>query len=100
MAALQLTGNAFHRVEMEYNGKFGHNLGRIQHIGIMSRLEICYTYCLMETQTLAPTITGSQGIKSCIKYLANHPHKPIIYPSNYYDGSNVIRLTCIGNQVE
>ena len=49
---------------------------------------------------MAPTIPGSQGIKFCVKYLASHPHKPIFYPFNYYDGSNFIRFTWRGHQVE
>ena len=49
---------------------------------------------------MAPTLPGFQGIKRCVQYLASHPHKPIFYPSNSYDGSNVIRLTWSGNQVE
>ena len=49
---------------------------------------------------MAPNLTGFQGIKLCLQYLASHPHKPIFYPSNYYDGSNFIRLTWSGNQVE
>ena len=32
--------------------------------------------------------------------MARHPYKPIFYPYNYYYGSNVIRLTWSGNQVE
>ena len=32
--------------------------------------------------------------------MASHPHKPIFYPSNFYDGSNTTRLTWIGNQFE
>ena len=32
--------------------------------------------------------------------MASHPHTPIFYPFNYYDGSNVIRLTWSGNQME
>ena len=66
----------------------------------MSRLEICYSTCRIATQTVAPTITGFQGIKSCVKYLDSHPHKPIFFPSNSYDGLNVIRITWSGNQVE
>ena len=40
MNALTLTGNEFNKAEMEYHGKFGHNLGRTQHIAIMSRIDI------------------------------------------------------------
>ena len=47
-----------------------------------------------------PTFPGFQGIKRCVQYLDSHPHKPIFYPSNYYGGSNFIRLTCSGDQVE
>ena len=34
--SLPLTGNALHKLEMEYHGKFGHTLGRIHHIALMS----------------------------------------------------------------
>ena len=54
----------------------------------------------MGTQTLAPTLTGFQGINSCIQYLSIHPHKHMFYPSNYYYGSNLIRLTWSGTEVE
>ena len=84
---------------MEYHGKFVHNIGRIQLIALMSRVNICYTSCLLETQTGAPTIPVFQGLKRCIQYLASHPHN-FFYPYNYYDGSNIIRITWIGNQVE
>ena len=40
MAALPLTINALHKAEMEYHGKFGHTLGRIKHITILSIIEI------------------------------------------------------------
>ena len=32
--------------------------------------------------------------------MSSHPYKPILYPSNSYDGSNFIRLTYRGNKVE
>ena len=85
---------------MEYYEKIGHIVGRIQHIALMSRIEFLYATCRLATQTVAPTLTGLQGIKQCVQYLASHPHKPIFYPSHSYDESNVIRLTWSGNQVE
>ena len=93
MATLTLTGHALKKVEMEYHGKFGHTLGRIQHIDLMSRIDLFYATCRLATQTVAPTLPGFQGIKQCVQYLYSHPHKPIFYPSNSYDGSNFIRLT-------
>ena len=66
----------------------------------MNRIDIFNTDCRMVTQTVAPTLPGFQGLKHCIKNLASHPHKLIFYPSNYYDDSNVIRLTWSCNQVE
>ena len=47
----------------------------------------------MVTQTMAPNIPGLQGLN-------RHPHKHIFYPSDYYDGSNIIRLPWSGTQVE
>ena len=62
---------------MEYDGKFGHTLGRIQHISLMSIIDLCYATCRLATQTVAPTLPVFQGIKLCVQYLASHPHKPI-----------------------
>ena len=59
-------GHALHKAEMEYHGSFGHALGRIQHIDIMSRIDRCYTTFILATQTVAPTLPGFQGIKRCV----------------------------------
>ena len=63
-------------------------------------MDTFYATCRLGTQTVAPTLPGFQGIKRCVQYMASHPHKPIFYPYNYYDGSNVIILTWSGNQIE
>ena len=85
---------------MEYHGKIGHTLERIQHISLMIIIDIFYTTCRLANQTVAPTFLGLQGIKRCVQYLASIPHKPIFYPYNSYDGSNFVRLTWSGDQVE
>ena len=84
---------------MEYHGKFGHTLGGIQHIALISRIYMCYATCLLENQTVAPNLPGFQGIKSRVQYMVSHPHKTIFYPYNYYNSSNFIRLTQSGNKV-
>ena len=99
MATLPLTRHALHKAEMEYHGKFGHTL-RGMYFFKMSRIDLCYATCSLATQTVEPTLPGIQGMKRCVQYLYSNPHKPIFYPSNSYHGSNVIRLTCSGNQVE
>ena len=86
MAELPLTGHALHKAEMEYHVKLGHTLGRIQHIALMSRIDLFYATCRLATLTVALTLPDFQGIKHFVQYLANHPHKPIFYPSHYYDG--------------
>ena len=75
MASLILTRNVLHKSEMEYHGIFGHTLRRIQHIALLSRIDINYTACHIETQTVAPTLPGFQGIKCGIQYLDSHQHK-------------------------
>ena len=99
VVALPLTGNVRHKSETKYHGKFGHTIGRIQHISLMITIKTFYTACRIATKTVAPTIPGFQYLKCCIKYLASHPHKPIFYLYNSYDDSNVIILTWIGNKV-
>ena len=100
MVELPLTVNALHNLEMEYHGQIGHTLRRIQHISLTSRIDICYATCSKDTQNVVPNLHGFQVVKWCVQYLDSHPHKPIFYPSNYYDGSNVIIITWSGNQFE
>ena len=85
---------------MEHHGKFGHTIRQIQKTALMSRIDICYKIYRLENQTVAPTLPGFQGLNICLQYLASHPYKSTFYPSNSYDGSNTIRLTSSGNQVE
>ena len=40
MAVLPLSRNYLHKAEMEYHGKSGHTLDRIQHIFLMSIIDI------------------------------------------------------------
>ena len=54
---------------MEYHGIFGHTLGIIQHIDLMSRIKICYTSYCLATQNMSPTLPGFRGINLCIQYL-------------------------------
>ena len=84
---------------MQYHGNYVHTLGRIHNISIMSRIDSFYTAYHMGIQNVAHILPGFQGPKRCIQYLASHPHKSIFYPSNYYDDSNIFRLTWSGNQV-
>ena len=67
---------------------------------LWEELNFFYATCRIATQIVAPNIPGFQVIKQCVQYLDSHPHKSIFYPSNYYDGSNIIRLTLSGNQSE
>ena len=72
----------------------------MQRIAIMSIIDIFYTAFHLATQTVLPTLPGFLFIKRCVQYLAGHPHKPILYPSNSYYGPNAIIITWSGNQVE
>ena len=85
---------------MEYHCKFEHNIGRIQHIYIMIRIGILYIVCCLGTQNVEHNLPGFQGLKFCIQYMDRNPLKPILSSSNSYDGTNVIKLTWSGNQVE
>ena len=78
---------------MEYHGNFGHTIGFIQKIDIMSRIDICYTACRLGTKNVAPKLPGFQGIKICIQYINSNLHKNILYLYNSHEGSNVIILT-------
>ena len=64
MFAMELTGNTLHKTELEHHGELGHNLGRIKHIYLMSRFNICYETCSLATQTVSPILPGFQGTNS------------------------------------
>ena len=66
----------------------------------MITIDICYTFWRLVTQTVSPAYPGFQGLKHCVKYLNSRPHKRIFYPYSSYDGSNSIRLTWSGDQIE
>ena len=65
------TGNVPQKEEMEYHDKFGHNIGRIQHIVIMKQIDIYYTAYHLGTQTVAPNLPYFQGLKICIQFLCS-----------------------------
>ena len=94
-----LSGTTLRKSEREYYGKFGQNLGRIQHISIIIIIDIYYKYCCLITKTLAPTLPSFQVIERCIKCLGTHLHKQIFYPPNLCEGYRFIRLTWSGYQV-
>ena len=66
----------------------------------MSIIDIFNKDCHLAIRTVVLTLPCFQGINNYIQYLASHPQRPIFYTSNYYDSSNIIRLTWIGNSVE
>ena len=65
----------------------------------MGRIDIYYVTYHLSPQNVVPTLPGYKVIKSCDKYKYSHTNKPIFYPFNYYDRSNIIRITSIGNQI-
>ena len=77
MAVPPLTVKALCKEEMEYHQNFGHTLGRIHNISLMSIIDICYTACHTSTQTVAHTIPGFRDIRCCIQYMASQPHRTI-----------------------
>ena len=56
MAAIALTGNGFNKSEREYTRKFGQVIGRVQHISIITRIDVFYTKCCLGTQIVASTL--------------------------------------------
>ena len=100
MDALSLTVNSVFKEEMENYDNFKHYIGWIQHIAIISIIEIFYIDSCLGTQTITTNLPGFLCFKLCIHYLDSHPHKHIFYPYYYYDISNIIRLAWNGNQVE
>ena len=63
MAVLTLTDHALHKAEMEYHGNFGHTLGRIQRIALMTIIDLCYATFFIANHTVAPNLPDFQGIK-------------------------------------
>ena len=99
MAEITFTKTSLERSKKEYHGKFVHTLGRIQNISITRIMELFYIVCHLVTQTVASNFSVFQGLKRCTQSVSTNPSKPILYPSKYYDVSNVIIFAWIGDQV-
>ena len=67
---------------MEYHGNFWHTIGRVQHIALMSIINLCYAKCRLAIQTVSSNLPGFQGIKLCVQYMSSHQHTPIFYSSD------------------
>ena len=76
MSELPLARNDLHKAEMEYHGKFGLNLGHIQHISIMIRIGIFYTAYHMVTKTVVPNLPNSNISSAAFDVWIFTPIKP------------------------
>ena len=78
VASIPMMGEAPWKAKHDYHGKSGHTLVNIQHISIMSIIDICYMVCHLGAQIVSPVISVFQGIKIVYNF-SNHTQKPIFY---------------------
>ncbi|MGB2447382.1 MAG: reverse transcriptase domain-containing protein [Candidatus Poseidoniaceae archaeon] len=75
-----------------YSGTFPEILGQLMHVYVWSRPELGFGLTRLSRYTQGPTAAAFAGLYRVIRFLATHPHRPIIYPRRIIDGFHTLRI--------
>ena len=76
----------------KYGGTFPEILGQLMHVYVFTRSDLGYTCSRLSRYTQAPSAAAFAGLHRGLRYLATHPHRPIIYPRRTLDGYDTLRV--------
>ena len=75
-----------------YRGTYPEILGQLMHVYVWSRLELGFALTRLGRHTQGPSAAAFAGLYRVIRFLATHPHRPIIYPRRLIDGYHTLRV--------
>eukprot|EP00956_Cyclotella_meneghiniana_P029504 scaffold71543_cov60-Cyclotella_meneghiniana.AAC.2 len=78
-------------LEQRYGDSYGTILGEIMHVEVVSRFELSYPMRRLGQFTHGPTEAAFAGLYRVLRFLATHPHRPVMYPRRKFDGFDEIR---------
>jgi hypothetical protein len=62
------------------------------HIECITRFDLSYTIRRLGAYTHAPNAAAFAGLYRALRYIATHPHRPIMYPSKDLSGYEELRV--------
>ena len=69
-------------LEQLYGGAYPHTYGKVLHVGISSRSDICYALSrLGHFQTVVCKL-GFESLRRILRYLSSHTNKPLVFPKH------------------
>jgi hypothetical protein len=89
---LPATPTELKELEKRYMGTFPGILGEIMHIECITRFDLSYTIRRLGAYTHAPNAAAFAGLYRALRYIATHPHRPIMYPSKDLSGYEELRV--------
>jgi hypothetical protein len=82
-----LTGVDLTNATKKFRFAFGHVIGGLMHITIVSRPDLAYSVMRYSGYMACPNIPIFDALHVTVCYLFHHPHLPIMYPSKPYKSS-------------
>ena len=88
---LPATGDQLVELETKYGGKFNSLIGVLLHVFQVSRYELGFTISRLGQYNCAPNAAAFEGLRRVGRFLATHPHSPIMYPRAKFTAYTTIR---------
>eukprot|EP00956_Cyclotella_meneghiniana_P008309 scaffold11091_cov47-Cyclotella_meneghiniana.AAC.1 len=79
-------------LEQRYGDSYGAILGEIMHVEVCSRFELSYSIRRLAQFTHGPTEAAFAGLYRVLRFLATHPHRPVMYPRRKFQGYDELRV--------
>ena len=92
MEQLPATGKELKALEEKYGGTFPGILGELMHVKCLSRFDLSYAIRRLGAYTHAPNAAAFAGLYRALRYLATHPHRPIMYPNRNMYGHEELKV--------
>lgn len=89
---LPATEDELKLLEERYGGSFGEIIGQLMHVYVWTRPELGFSCTRLARYIQAPSEAAFAGLYRQLRFLATHPHRPIIYPRGTIDGFHTYRV--------
>ena len=77
-------------LEKQYGGSYRSIYGSLLYFVNITRIDIMFAMCHLGKFTGAPTAAAFAGLRRICRYIATKPHRPLYYPANPSERTNII----------
>ena len=78
-------------LEKDFGGQYNAILGEILHIAMFTHFDVAYSCSRYGQYNCTPSKPAFEGLQRIIRYLASHPHLPLVYPRNKMTGDQEMK---------